>query len=382
MPNGAGRGVLDPAFAEDDGLWEATTKPTESCPDGALAKSGADSQRCRIAPSGRATRRRLHPGYDSLAATSRCRTRSAVAPAAAPRTPTTVATILIRVRLLRRLPRIWLASHCSTAISTPFAWAGAQLSIAVSGDSATVRGGTGRPEADAAWCTTALASKSSNTPVVAALGGGIVDLEQRFGFGAADRLMLDGGRGQDARAPGGVIGIQRAGKMNTALGGGALAGDHAIAHDGKGKGSGIAAGNPGRFEGADTVGKHSGRGRHRYTSHFLVLVQHFHAGVNEWLTIQNRVASFLDSCQLVAVTSVMVRGIATGPRRDGRDKRQYRGSPACGGHGGPFAARARIARRCYGFPLAEKDLPFCRAPVHLRPAARYSGEGRIHLQLE
>ena len=50
------------------------------------------------------------------------------------------------------------------------------------------------------------------TSVVAALGGGIVDLKQRFGFGAADRLMLDRGRGQDARAPGGVIGVQRAGK--------------------------------------------------------------------------------------------------------------------------------------------------------------------------
>ncbi len=41
--------------------------------------------------------------------------------------------------------------------------------------------------------------------LVAALGSRVVDLEQGFGFGAADRLMLDGGRGQDTRAPGGVM---------------------------------------------------------------------------------------------------------------------------------------------------------------------------------
>ena len=122
------------------------------------------------------------------------------------------------------------------------------------------------------------------TAVVAALGGGVVDLEQRFGFGAADRLMLDGGRGQDARAPGGVIGIERAGKMDAALGGRAFAGDHAIAHDGQRMGGGIAAG---RFEGADRVGSLGTRGRHSYTSQFLLLVQHFHAGVNEWLMIRN-----------------------------------------------------------------------------------------------
>ena len=92
------------------------------------------------------------------------------------------------------------------------------------------------------------------TAVVAALGGGIVDLEQRFGFGPADRLMLDRGRGQDARAPGGVIGIQRAGKMNAALGGGAFAGDHAIAHNGQGLRGGIAAGNLRGLDGADRFG--------------------------------------------------------------------------------------------------------------------------------
>src|SRR5258705_10798622 len=64
--------------------------------------------------------------------------------------PTMVATSDFTVRLLRRLPRIWLAIHSSTSVSTPTALVGAQLSIAVSGDSATARDGTGRPDAEAA----------------------------------------------------------------------------------------------------------------------------------------------------------------------------------------------------------------------------------------
>ena len=100
------------------------------------------------------------------------------------------------------------------------------------------------------------------TAVVAALGSGIVDLEQGFGFGAADRLMLDGGRGQDACAPGGIVGIQFAGKMNTALGGGAFTGDDAIAHNSQGLRSGIAAGNLRRFQGGNRFGKFNKRGGH------------------------------------------------------------------------------------------------------------------------
>ena len=90
------------------------------------------------------------------------------------------------------------------------------------------------------------------TAVVGTLGGGVADFEQCLGFGAAHRLMLDRGRGQDARAPGGVIGIERAGKMDAALGGGPLAGDHAVAHDRERVGCGLAAGrlrNVGRFGG-------------------------------------------------------------------------------------------------------------------------------------
>ena len=125
------------------------------------------------------------------------------------------------------------------------------------------------------------------TSIVAALGSGIVDLEQRLGLGPADRLMLDRGRRQDARAPGGVIGIQRAGEMNPAPGGGAFAGDHAIAHDGQGKGSGVPAGNVRWFEDGRRVRQWSAKGADigSYSSQFLVLGQHLPAGVNEWLTI-------------------------------------------------------------------------------------------------
>ena len=80
------------------------------------------------------------------------------------------------------------------------------------------------------------------TAVVAALGRGVADFEQRLGFAAAHRLMLDGGRGQDAGAPGGVIGIERAGKMDAAFGGRAFAGNDAVADDRERVGCGLAAG--------------------------------------------------------------------------------------------------------------------------------------------
>ena len=64
--------------------------------------------------------------------------------------PIKVATNVMSVRLLRRLPRIWLAIHSRTSISTPTALVGAQLSIDVSGDRATDRDGTGKPDAEAA----------------------------------------------------------------------------------------------------------------------------------------------------------------------------------------------------------------------------------------
>ena len=104
------------------------------------------------------------------------------------------------------------------------------------------------------------------TAVVAPLGGGVVDLEQRFRFGPAHRLMLDRARGQDARAPGGVVGIERTGKMDTALGGRAFAGDHAVAHDGERMRCGVAAG---WFEDAVGFGGLGRRGRHLTLLSFL-----------------------------------------------------------------------------------------------------------------
>ena len=109
-----------------------------------------------------------------------------------------------------------------------------------------------------------IAGGGDRSSVIVAFGGGIVDLKQRFGLGPADRLMLHRGRGQDARAPGGVIGVQRAGEMNAALGGRAFAGDHAIAHDSQCKRCGIAARNVGWFERADRFGGGRERGGHWY----------------------------------------------------------------------------------------------------------------------
>ena len=132
-----------------------------------------------------------------------------------------------------------------------------------------------------------LSQQIVETSVVAAFGGRVVDLKQRFGFRPADRLMLDRGSCQDARAPGGVVGVQRTGKMNAASGSGTFSCDHPIAHNSQRLGSRTAAGNHRWFEGADRFGRFGGRGRHWYTSHFLFLGQHFHAGVNERLTIRN-----------------------------------------------------------------------------------------------
>ena len=146
------------------------------------------------------------------------------------------------------------------------------------------------------------------TPVVGPLGGGVADFKQRLDFSAAHRLMLDLADGQDARAPGGVIGIERAGETDAAPGGRAFAGDHAIADNGQRVGGGVAAG---RVQGGHQLGGLGTRGRHNsvHTSKFLVLDQQFHAGVNEWLTIRNRhsdIFRWLPICRfyLVAFTTL------------------------------------------------------------------------------
>jgi hypothetical protein len=76
--------------------------------------------------------------------------------------------------------------------------------------------------------------------------------------------MLDGGRGQDACAPGGVIGIERTGKVDATFGRGAFAGDHTVADNGEGAGRGLAAGwlEDAGFSGLGT------RGGHNCTSQF------------------------------------------------------------------------------------------------------------------
>src|ERR1700692_2651429 len=67
--------------------------------------------------------------------------------------------------------------------------------------------------------------------IVTAFRGGGIDFEQRFGFGPAHGLIGHSHRGQDTRAPGGVLSIERTGKMNTAPRCGTFASDHAVAHD-------------------------------------------------------------------------------------------------------------------------------------------------------
>jgi hypothetical protein len=80
--------------------------------------------------------------------------------------------------------------------------------------------------------------------------------------------------------------IQRPRKMHSAPRGGTLPGDDAITNNGQCQRSSIPAGNLGDLDSADGFGVGNG-GRHWYASHFLVLGQHFHAGVNDWLTIRN-----------------------------------------------------------------------------------------------
>jgi hypothetical protein len=78
--------------------------------------------------------------------------------------------------------------------------------------------------------------------------------KRRFGLSPADRLIVDRCGGQDARAPGSVQGIQRAGKMHAALRGRAFARDHAITHHAESLSGAVTAGNRGRFERADRLG--------------------------------------------------------------------------------------------------------------------------------
>ena len=274
--------------------------------------------------------------------------------------PMMVATIAIRVRLLRRLPRIWLAIHSSTSVST---------SIGLGRRPALDRG-VRRQRHRArrhrqARCGRGvmrdrLGEQIVEAAVVAALGGGVVDLEQRFGFGAADRLMLDGGRGQDARAPGGVIGIQRAGKMDTAFGGRAFAGDHAIADDGRGVGGGIAAGrlrarsiaSAALVPGADIVVHFS----------FSCSGPAFPCGRKRVVNDSKLgVRGFLDGCRLVAVIRHGSRMSEPG-RCDGAISGKIgaiRRLTRSDGFSPQARDRKKVLEAC---PYAEKDFSFCMQP--------------------
>ncbi|CEG07676.1 hypothetical protein BN961_01076 [Afipia felis] len=86
-----------------------------------------------------------------------------------------------------------------------------------------------------------LGEKIVEPAIVGAICTGFADLKERFDFGPADRNVAHPSRGQDARAPGGVIGIERTGEMNAAQRGRPLAGDdpvpyHAQRADGGGSG--------------------------------------------------------------------------------------------------------------------------------------------------
>ena len=144
-----------------------------------------------------------------------------------------------------------------------------------------------------------------------------------------------------------------------------LAGDHAVAHHRQGKRCGITAGNLRWFEGADWPSDLKRTGRHWYSSPFLLLVQHFHAGVNEWLTIRNSPREFFEG---LLISRCDVRHGSWGRRDRNLVRRRCGAQAAISGHSGLCgrcgfcAAAARTKRRCYEFHPAEKDLPFYRQP--------------------
>src|SRR3982751_6143272 len=125
--------------------------------------------------------------------------------------PITLATIAISARLLRRLPRIGVGLDGLRRRPA--------LDRGVGGERHRARRhsktGFGR-----GVMGDRLGQEIVETAAIAALGGGVVNFKQRLDLGAAHRLMLDGSSGQDARAPGGVIGIERTGEVDAALGGG------------------------------------------------------------------------------------------------------------------------------------------------------------------
>jgi hypothetical protein len=102
-----------------------------------------------------------------------------------------------------------------------------------------------------------------------------------------------------------------------------------------------------------------------FFSRFLVLGQHVHAGVNEWLTIRNLDRDFFRWLRIS-------RGE---DRRSAVHKRQYRGGQDICHRCGFFAARGADQKkeRCQEFPTVEKDLAFLQAAIHLSGSVPYTG---------
>src|ERR1700751_5862682 len=120
--------------------------------------------------------------------------------------------------------------------------------------------------------------------IVTALRGGGIDLEQCVGFGAAHGFIGHSYCGQDTRAPGGVLSIKRAGKMNAAPCCGTFASDHTVAHDAQDICCNIAAITSRHRNYADQFVSYLDKGRH-----CIVLssssFRHFHTGASERLTL-------------------------------------------------------------------------------------------------
>src|SRR6202022_3823991 len=109
------------------------------------------------------------------------------------------------------------------------------------------------------------------------------------------------------RPPGGGIGGQRAREMDAAFGGGAFAGDHAIAHDREGKRCGIAAGNLRWFERADRFGELKQGGGHWYFFSVSCSGPAFPCGRKRVVNDSKLGSCVFYRLGLVGVTSVTVR---------------------------------------------------------------------------
>src|SRR6476619_886468 len=123
----------------------------------------------------------------------------------------------------------------------------------------------------------ALANRSSNCP--SSLRSAAAALISNSASASA-RLTGHSLRGQDTRAPSGVLRIERTGKMNAAPRCGTFASDHTVAHDTKGIYRDVPVITFRHLNGADQFVRYFDKGRHctvLSSSRF----QHFDARANE-----------------------------------------------------------------------------------------------------